>query len=500
MSNWQKSAYGDFQTPIGLAERVCSLLFNAGIEPTSILEPTCGKGSFLVAALENFPTVRNAVGLEINGEYAAEARKSVGLSLNDANVCIVNDDFFTTEWRPILESLPDPLLVIGNPPWVTNSRSNVFGADNLPTKSNFQNHRGIDAITGKGNFDISEWMLIREIEWLRGRRAVLAVLCKTTTARKVLLHAWKNAHFLESSRIYNFDASKYFGVSVDACLLVVVASDFIQSTHCEVHDLFQSELAVSAFGYRDGRIIADISAYECWKHLEGQEWYKWRSGIKHDCSKVMELHKDGSYFRNGFGELVDLEEEYLFPMLKGSNVAKGEIDKTVLRMLVPQQFVGESTDRIRESAPKTWQYLKSHEGILNRRASSIYRNRPQFSIFGVGEYTFTPWKIAISGLYKKVEFEVIGPSEGRPVVFDDTIYFVACQTREEALYVAELLNSEVAKEFLSAFIFWDSKRPITAEILRRLDLLALDQHLKKEGSLETYLVAQGSTQTNLRLS
>ena len=485
---------------MALAEKVCSLLSQAGIEPTSILEPTCGKGSFLVAALESFPSVRTAVGLEINGEYAAEACKAVGLSLNNANVCIVNDDFFAADWRPLLDSLPDPLLVIGNPPWVTNSDSNVFGGENLPTKSNFQNHRGIDAITGKGNFDISEWMLIREMEWLRGRRAVLAVLCKTTTARKVLLYAWKNGHFLESSRIYNFDASKYFGVSVDACLLVVVVSDFIQSTHCEVHNLFEDELAVSAFGYRDGRIIADISAYDSWKHLEGQEWYKWRSGIKHDCSKVMELRKEGIHYRNGFGDLVDLEEEYLFPMLKGSNVANSETDNPLLRMLVTQRFVGEDTDLIREGAPKTWQYLKSYEGPLNRRASSIYRNRPQFSIFGVGEYTFTPWKIAISGLYKKLVFEVIGPFEEKPVVFDDTIYFVACQTKDEAFCLAELLNSEVAKKFLSAFIFWDAKRPITAEILRRLDLLALEQHLRQERSLETYLFAQGATQTNLRLS
>ena len=475
-------------------------MLQKGIEPNSILEPTCGKGSFLLAALENFPSVKTAVGLEINGEYAAEARKAVGLSSNDANVCIVNDDFFITEWKPLLESLPEPLLVIGNPPWVTNSESNVLGGENLPQKSNFQNRRGIDAITGKGNFDISEWMLIKEIEWLRGRRAVLAVLCKTATARKVLLYAWKNGHFLESSCIYNFDASKYFGVSVDACLLVVVGADFIQSKHCEVYDLFEGELAISAFGYRDGRIIADIPAYECWKHLEGQEWYRWRSGIKHDCSRVMEVRKEGSHYRNGFGDLADLEEEYLFPMLKGSNVANGDIDNPALRMLVTQKLVGEDTDQIRDRAPKTWQYLKSHEYLLNRRASSIYRNRPQFSIFGVGEYTFAPWKIAISGLYKRIEFQVIGPFEGRPVVLDDTVYFVACQTKEEAFYVAELLNSDVAKEFLCAFIFWDAKRPITAEILRRLDLLALEQHLKKEGSLETYLFAQSMTQSNLRLS
>ena len=59
------------------------------------------------------------------------------------------------------------------------------------------------------------------------------------------------------------------------------------------------------------------------------------------------------------------------------------------------------------------------------------------------------------------------------MVFDDTIYFLACQSRQEAELLASLLNSAPAREFYSAFIFWDSKRPITVDVLRRLDLRKL---------------------------
>jgi hypothetical protein len=41
----------------------------------------------------------------------------------------------------------------------------------------------------------------------------------------------------------------------------------------------------------------------------------------------------------------------------------------------------------------------------------------------------------------------------------------------------ELLQSSQARQFLGAFIFWDSKRPITSEVLGRLDLLALAAEL-----------------------
>ena len=62
----------------------------------------------------------------------------------------------------------------------------MIGGTNLPDKTNFLSHNGLDAITGKSNFDVSEWMLIRVIEWLRGHNGYIAMLCKTSVARKIL--------------------------------------------------------------------------------------------------------------------------------------------------------------------------------------------------------------------------------------------------------------------------------------------------------------------------
>jgi len=108
-------------------------------------------------------------------------------------------------------------------------------------------------------------------------------------------------------------------------------------------------------------------------------------------------------------------------------------------------------------------------------------------MFGVGDYSFAPWKIAISGFYKKLDFKVVGPYAGKPVVLDDTCYFVACRTREEAIFVAELFNSQIARDFFSGFIFWDQKRPITLDVLRRLDLLRLAQELDVEDAMGKFL-------------
>jgi len=118
--------------------------------------------------------------------------------------------------------------------------------------------------------------------------------------------------------------------------------------------------------------------------------------------------------------------------------------------------------------------------LLDRRGSSIYKGRPPFSIFGIGPYSFAPWKVAISGFYKRLNFQQVGPLQGRPVVFDDTCYFLACSSEEESRRVVELLNSNVARDFYRAFVFWDAKRPITAELLQRLSLPGLARALNTE--------------------
>src|SRR5271157_346301 len=479
--------YGDFQTPAELAQKACGLLASSGLRPKSLIEPTCGTGNFFLAGIDAFTSIEMAIGLDINSSYVEAVRQSLSEKRPKTQARVEHANFFETDWQSLIDALCEPIVVIGNPPWVTNAELGSLGSSNLPKKTNFQNHSGLDAITGKSNFDISEWMLIKLLEWLNGHSATMGMLCKTAVARKVLVHAWRNDIHLEKAQIFPIDAAASFGAAVDACFLVCTLAQRAHSRECHSFSDFDPISRATIFGYRDSRLLANLSAYERWGHLQGEEHYKWRSGVKHDCSKVMELNRNGDCFLSGFGERLDLESDYIFPMLKSSEIAKGQYGLPTRWMLVTQKSVGEDTRFIRTTAPKTWDYLLRHGELLDRRASSIYRNRPRFSVFGVGDYTFAPWKVAISGFYKKLTFTVVSPFEGKPVILDDTSYFLSCRTEEEATYIASLLNSDIAKEFFSAFIFWDSKRPITVDVLRRVDLVALARELGSERTMRGYL-------------
>ena len=201
VENKKRTEYGDFQTPIGLAKKVCSLIANNGFEPGSVLEPTCGKGAFVKAAAKQIRVY------EINEKYVGVANSNL-LTSNTIECEVIQADFFNTDWNKVILDLADPLLVIGNPPWVTNSVLGVLNSGNLPDKSNVDNLRGIEAMMGKSNFDISEWMLRRFVTWLDGKNAMLAVLCKSSVARRVLLSAWSSSSAIKSAATYRIDAKK----------------------------------------------------------------------------------------------------------------------------------------------------------------------------------------------------------------------------------------------------------------------------------------------------
>ncbi|MEW6347562.1 MAG: methyltransferase domain-containing protein [Thermodesulfobacteriota bacterium] len=473
----ERIEFGDFQTPAGLASEVCRVLRNRGVEPRSVLEPACGRGSLLVAALETLPSIRSAVGLDIKAAHVEEARQTIEHLGHARKVRFMEGDFFQTDWAALARSLPDPVLVLGNPPWVTNAALGRLGSSNLPPKNNARGFRGLDAVTGKSNFDISEWMLTRLLDVCHGRDAVVAMLCKTSVARKVLAHAWAREISLDACEIHVIDARKHFRATASACLLICRLTRGGANRECKVYSGLGGEQADHTLGLRDGLLVADVSAYDRWSTLQGSQAFRWRSGVKHDCVKVMELSRDGLWYRNGYGIRARLEDDYLFPMVKGSDLFRGNTRTPERHMLVTQQRVGEDTGRIASSAPRTWRYLLSYGADLDGRSSVVYRNKPRFSVFGVGEYTFSLWKVGIAGLYKEPIFRSLGPQHGKPVVLDDTCYFLPCRDSDHAHHLEKLLNSDVALEFFSAFIFRDAKRPVTADMLGKLDLLKLAKEL-----------------------
>jgi len=487
-----RAEYGDFQTNSALADMVALHLSAKGVSPKVVIEPTCGKGSFIIAALRNFKDVRNVFGIEIYRPYVWEAKFNVlEFLLSDPDnsrpdISIVHCNVFDFNFKAIAEEhAKEEVLVIGNPPWVTNSKLGSLNSTNLPRKTNFKNHSGLDAMTGKGNFDIAEFIAMTMIETFQGLKGNLMLLVKNSVIKNIVFDQHKNRYRISDIEKHCIDSKKEFDVSVEAALFSC-ALNSPPALDCTEFDFYNNRTAQLRFGWKDNKFVSNIDAYILTEGLDGECPFVWRQGVKHDCSSVMELdrvstcpHMGGGRYVNGLNEEVELEEGLVHGILKSSDLKNTVIGQTRKFTIVTQRKVGQSTGYIRAEYPLTHQYLIAHQANFDARKSSIYNNKPMFSIFGIGDYSFKPYKVAISGLYKTFHFTLVLPQDNKPVMLDDTCYMIGFDKMEFAVYALILLNSERTVQFLRSVTFPDAKRTFTKDVLMRIDLLALAKQMDR---------------------
>ena len=460
---WQ---YGDFQTPQALCMEVCSYLAAQSIEPTCVVEPSCGIGRFLHAAQETWPHA-TLVGFEINEAYVERARAAV------PSAAIHHADFFSDTWKQGFTGGTPSVLFLGNPPWVTNSDLGKIDKHNLPEKTNFRGHSGIASITGKGNFDIAEWMVLQQVQHVAHTAGggTIAVLIKSSVARKIVHHCWKTGIGVAKASIVMINAQAHFGAAVDACLFFLNIRPTGKSKVCPVYSSFTATQPVSEIGYDTGMLLSDATSYHRLKaHIKPSDTYRWRSGIKHDCADVMEL--DGTHVGSLYDKKkrpVDVEDTILYGLLKSSDLANGRLTPT-RSVLVTQKNTGDLTSILATVAPKSWAYLNTHGHKMDARKSTVYKNKPRFCMFGVGDYAFRPWRVAVSGLYKNILFVKVDPFNGKPVMFDDTVYYLSFDTEQERDEVFSVVTSKSYQSLLRSLVFLDNKRPITVDILAKISI------------------------------
>ncbi len=475
----EKSEYGDYQTNTNLSDQVCELLKSKKINPNIIFEPTFGKGNFIISSLKTFDNIEQIFGVEIYKPYIQITKfkildyfiqnlnqKAPKIKLFHANIF----DFDTKKHININKN--DNFLILGNPPWVTNTELSGINSKNLPRKVNFKNHKGLDAMTGKGNFDIAEFITNSLFEKFADKTGNFAFLIKNSVIKNILQRQIVNNYKITNLEKFIIDAKKEFNVSVNASLFYCKLN-YKSDKLCAEFDFYTKE-KIKEFGWVNDKFVSNTDTYQKYANFDGICQYEWRQGMKHDLTKVMEIEKVDDLYLNKFNEKFELEDELVYGILKSSDLKGGTINKTRKYTIVTQKKIGQATSFIKNDYHKTYNYLQSKFDLFSKRKSSIYKGKPAFSIFGIGDYSFKPYKIAISGLYKQLNFTLIKPDKNnKPIMLDDTCYFIGFDDEKEAEIIFEVLKSEEVKEFLSSLIFNDAKRSVTKDLLMRIDISAV---------------------------
>ncbi len=500
-----RAEYGDFQTNKNLSNKVVNYLVKRNISPEIIIEPTCGNGNFIVASLSNFKAAKKVFGIEIYKPYVWETKFSIldfYLSNPDNHkpeITITHCSVFDFDFKNISKQFPaEKILIIGNPPWVTNSKLGSLNSNNLPKKSNFKNQNGLDAITGKGNFDIAEYITLMLLDTFQTHNGYLALLVKNSVIKNIVFDQKDKKYRIGEIEKYCIDSKMEFNVSVEAALLYCQLN-LTPSFECNEFDFYSFEKRLS-FGWLNSKFVSNLADYNETKGIDGLCPFEWRQGIKHDCAAIMELERINDHFVNNQSDEIKLDEDLVYGLLKSSGLKNSVIMNSRKYTIVTQTKVGQETSYIQHLYPDTYSYLSQNISIFQARKSSIYNGNPLFSIFGIGDYSFKPFKVAISGLYKTYHFSLVLPQNNKPMMLDDTCYFIGFDKIEYAVYSFILLNSKTTEAFLKSITFPDAKRIFTKDILMRIDILSLSKVIPQNEIEKQIVFLNGKYNFDINLS
>mgnify|MGYP006277018929 CR=1 FL=1 len=216
MSN--KKLLGDFQTPEWFAKQVTEYALSIYPECDVVVEPTCGEGAF-TKSLCDLGFKNSIIANEINSKYLDAAKQE-----SKCNITWLNNDFFNLDWNSLLRD-KGRVLLLGNPPWVTNSQLSANGLSRHKSSGFRGLDAGFSALLGGANYDITESIVFLLVASLLSTNFTLCMIVKTKTARRIAEQLNQRLQQKLRYEIHSIDAKQIFNVSVGACVFVIQPSD-----------------------------------------------------------------------------------------------------------------------------------------------------------------------------------------------------------------------------------------------------------------------------------
>lgn len=450
----------DTPTPLYFTDIICEYLKNdLKISPDIIIDSTCGTSNFLKSASNFFPN-KQLNKIETDENKINTINKSI------PNLSLFNEDSSTFKFNNINKE--NSILLLGNFQHIANTELSQINEKDLK----------IDTI-------------LKIIDEIENTNSTIAFLCEKTVSRDIFIELIKTKIKYNFIKQLNLNSYKNFNIDENSCLFILqFGGTPLKDKICEISDISNPSQILQRFGFISGKFYSNIDNIPL---IEGKCQIEWRQGVKHDCANIMELIYENNQLKNKKNETVDIENNLLYPLLKISQLKQPIINESSRYIIITQKKIKQDTSYIENEAPKTWQYLNNNKKYFDKRKSSIYNKTPDFSIFGIGDYSFKKYKVAISGFNKVPMFSLV--YNNKTMMLDDASYFLSFDDYDTAYITMLILNSQLVIKFLKNIAFIDSKRPYSKKVLKRIDIekclkiLSLDdlKDTEKELNLKKYI-------------
>jgi SAM-dependent methyltransferase len=162
-----------------------------------------------------------------------------------------------------------------------------------------------------------------------------------------------------------------------------------------------------------------------------------------------------------------IEPDLLYPLVRGRDVSRWQARSSayLLNVQDPKERRGYDEDWLKTQHPLTYAYLLKFEKILRQRSG--FRKyfcdderkpfAPFYSLYNIGEYTLSPYKVCWPELSNDLRASVAEPAKStkaknRILVPDHTVVFIPLKDRAEAHYCCALLNSSIGGLIVASYV------------------------------------------------
>jgi hypothetical protein len=487
---------GEYYTPFGVAS--LALPDTVGDPASTLLDPGCGAGVFLVAAIEakrdTFDGPPDTVvdrltdsvfGIDLNPVAVRSSKLAYALALApllaerdsaaDSGPRALSIPVAFGDALALTDDLPihdgevfDPRVdvLVGNPPWLTWDRlapavkerwrdRYVTDLDLLPT-------HGPDSLLGYANDDLSVpfvWVCLDRYLRRGGQAGVVLKRDHLTgPAGRLFRQLRVGDRQLRLDSVEDLTDLSPFGTQVgaDAAVYLLTADvDTDSALSIPLRIWRRRDGVTPAFTSRDAvarsltttqttlRPVDPTDTAGPWVRADAERRalgtcdYEIRHGVKDDAKAVFGLDRE---------QLVALEPDHVYPYLKSRHIVKYGLFGHDLQLVPMRQAIEDNESELRARTPRTYEYLCTHRDRLLARSSTWFDQGPFYTLFGLGPYTWADYKVVWCRLGFKPHFVVVStvddPDLGEKLVVPgDHCMFLATDDREEAHYLCALLNS-----------------------------------------------------------
>lgn len=520
ISHEMRLQLGEYYTPRGVAELSVGELDVGDYETDTFLDPGCGSGIFLATCID---AKRDALGDELAPEALVDVITETvyGIDLNPVAVKSAKLSYLLS-LLPLLEEgdvkrlelpvfLTDSLkltrndqlrfrddaidlsvdYLVGNPPWLTwgNLSESVRDAwrEKYVKQLDLLPHHGVETRLGHANDDISVpfiWVCIHHYLNEEGEASfVLKRDIMKGPAGRLLRTQRVNSRPVTVRHIHDFNRLRPFGDDVGVHSAIYTLDTGEQSKFPIETDSWKKGNGKPAFSTADrmrdtlkhedtGMIpVEEDDPSSSWIREDaenralGECEHDIRHGVKDDATDVYSIDRS---------QLGELEHDHIYPYIKSKNVVKYGLFGHELHLVPIRKANEDNETEMQNSCPKTYEYLESNRQALDDRSSTWLDKGTFYNVFGLGEYTWSDYKVVWCRLGFKPHFAVVSTVDDedlgeKMVVPGDHFMFISTDDKYEAHFLCGLLNSSIYQKSIKG-IASEGKSSLSKTVISKLEL------------------------------